>query len=22
MTRAMYPGTFDPFHLGHFDIAS
>ena len=22
MTRAMYPGTFDPFHLGHLDIAS
>lgn len=22
MTRAMYPGTFDPFHNGHVDIAS
>ncbi len=22
MTRAFYPGTFDPFHLGHLDIAT
>lgn len=21
MTRALYPGTFDPFHNGHIDIA-
>jgi len=21
MIRAIYPGTFDPFHLGHMDIA-
>ena len=22
MTRAIYPGTFDPIHLGHVDIAA
>ena|SRR5882724_7804216 len=22
MTRAVYPGTFDPFTAGHFDVAS
>jgi pantetheine-phosphate adenylyltransferase len=22
MTKAIYPGTFDPVHLGHIDIAS
>ena len=21
MTRAIYPGSFDPFHFGHLDIA-
>ena len=21
MTRAIYPGSFDPFHFGHMDIA-
>ena len=21
MTRAVFPGTFDPIHLGHIDIA-
>ena len=22
MTRALYPGTFDPMHNGHIDIAT
>ena len=22
MTRALYPGTFDPIHNGHIDIAT
>ena len=22
MTRALYPGTFDPIHNGHVDIAA